>query len=215
MTPSLAQPLSLPTETTPSSAGLIARSPFAGLTARCGSTPGVTASVRDDVGIAAIQVRHGQGAALARAWREHTGMALPRGPERVEDGGIGIVGTGPQAWLATKEGAGNAFAAELDTVLTGIASVTDQGDGYALLRLAGPKVRAMLAKLVPLDLHDRAFPVGAVAGTVAAHMGALLWRLPDAGESTVIEIAVFRSMAGSLWHAVSQSAAEFGLDGGA
>ena len=82
--------------------------------------------------------------------------------------------------------------------------------------LAGPKVRAMLAKLVaPSTCTTAPFPVGAVAGTVAAHMGALLWRLPDAGESTVIEIAVFRSMAGSLWHAVNQSAAEFGLDGGA
>ena len=54
--------------------GLIARSPFAGLSASCSSTPGVTASVRDGVGVAAIQMRQGQSAALARAWREHTGM---------------------------------------------------------------------------------------------------------------------------------------------
>ena len=104
MTPSLAQPLSLPTETTPSSAGLIARSPFAGLTARCGSTPGVTASVRDDVGIAAIQVRHGQGAALARALARSTPAWRFRAVlNGWRTGGIGIVGTGPQAWLATKE----------------------------------------------------------------------------------------------------------------
>jgi sarcosine oxidase gamma subunit len=48
--------------------------------------------------------------------------------------------------------------------------------------------------------------------TVAAHVGITLWRLEDdeAG-SAVFELAVFRSLATSLWHALTESAAEFGI----
>jgi sarcosine oxidase subunit gamma len=43
-------------------------------------------------------------------------------------------------------------------------------------------------------------------------MGVTLWRLPDAPDgSAVVEIAVFRSLARSFWHALAQGAAEFGL----
>jgi sarcosine oxidase gamma subunit len=51
-----------------------------------------------------------------------------------------------------------------------------------------------------------------VASTVASHIGITLWRLDDAADATpVFEVAVFRSLAGSFWHALAQSAAEFGL----
>ncbi len=43
-------------------------------------------------------------------------------------------------------------------------------------------------------------------------MGVTLWRLEDAADGwPVFEFAVFRSLAGSFWHALSHSAAEFGL----
>ncbi len=43
-------------------------------------------------------------------------------------------------------------------------------------------------------------------------MGVTLWRLEDHSDGTpVFEIVVFRSLAGSFWHALSESAAEFGL----
>jgi sarcosine oxidase gamma subunit len=42
-------------------------------------------------------------------------------------------------------------------------------------------------------------------------MGVTLWRLPDADGALVVDIAVFRSLAGSFWHALAQSSAEFGL----
>jgi sarcosine oxidase subunit gamma len=83
----------------------------------------------------------------------------------------------------------------------------DQSDAYAVLRLEGPLLRETLAKLVPLDLHARAFKVGDVAATLAAQMGALLWRLEDdAGGQPKFELAVARSMAESFWHELAQHA---------
>ena len=93
-----------------------------------------------------------------------------------------------------------------------MAAVTDQSDGYAVLRLTGPRLRDTLAKLIPIDVHPRAFKIGDVAATVAFHVGATFWRLDDGPDGApVIEVAVFRSLAGSFWHALSDSAAEFGF----
>jgi sarcosine oxidase subunit gamma len=68
-----------------------------------------------------------------------------------------------------------------------------------------------LSKLVPIDIHDRAFKVGDVAETIAGHAGTLFWRLEDNAGAPVFEIAVARSFSVSLRHALSHSAAEFGL----
>jgi heterotetrameric sarcosine oxidase gamma subunit len=100
----------------------------------------------------------------------------------------------------------------LEREIGSTATVTDQSDGYAVLRLAGPRLRDTLAKIISIDLHSRAFKSGDVASTVASHMGVTLWRLDDEPDgSPVFEVAVFRSLAGSFWAALSQSAAEFGL----
>jgi sarcosine oxidase subunit gamma len=65
---------------------------------------------------------------------------------------------------------------------------------------------------VPVDLHPRIFRSGDVAVTVAAHIGAMLWRLDDdLNGQAVFEIAVYRSLAESFWAALSESAAEFGF----
>jgi sarcosine oxidase subunit gamma len=125
---------------------------------------------------------------------------------------VALAGTGPGAWLVTSESGGNAFAVSLRDLLDGVAAVIDQSDGYASLRLSGPKVRETLAKGVPLDLHARAFQVGDVAVTVVSHIGATLWRLDDGPDgSPVFEVVVFRSLAESFWHWLSESSAEFGM----
>jgi methylglutamate dehydrogenase subunit D len=93
-----------------------------------------------------------------------------------------------------------------------LAAVSDQSSGYAILRLTGPKVRDTLAKMLPIDLHERAFAAGDVAATNASHVGVTLWRLDNAADgSPVFEITLFRSFVGSFWHTLASSAAEFGL----
>jgi heterotetrameric sarcosine oxidase gamma subunit len=191
---------------------LLPRAPFAGLAVKPGTGRGVIALDRDGLGLATVHVRRGRSAALAERVRERFGTELPQGPRRTAVGGLAFAGTGPQAWLAVHEQGGNAFAESLKAAIGDLASVSDQSDGYAVLRLTGPKLRETLYKIVPIDLHPRAFQSGDVVSTLASHIGATLWRLDDAADgSPVIEVAVFRSLAADFWHALSESAAEFGL----
>jgi len=191
---------------------LIARPPFAGMTAGPSTNLGVTISDRDGLGIATILARKGRIAALAQRMREQFSIELPQGPHRTAAGHLALAGTGPGAWLATSSRGGNAFAQTLRETIGEVASVSDQSDGYAVLRLSGPKVRDTLLKLVPVDVHPRTFKVGNVASTVASHMGVTLWRLEDGNDgASMFEIAIFRSLAASFWHAAIESAAEFAI----
>jgi heterotetrameric sarcosine oxidase gamma subunit len=191
---------------------LTARAPFTDLPIVSASQSGVVVVDRDGRGLAAVHARRGQIGALTERIRERFGIELPRGPQRRAAGDVAFVGTAPRAWLATSEASGESFALTLKEAIGAVASITDQSSGYALLRLTGPKLRDTLAKLVPIDLHERAFAPGDVASTVASHVGITLWRLQDGGDgSPVFDIVMFRSLTGSFWYALASSAAEFGL----
>jgi heterotetrameric sarcosine oxidase gamma subunit len=182
------------------SGALSARSAFAGLAAALPGG-GLVAVDRDGLGIASLSVRRGRRSVLQQRVAGALKIDLPDVPRRAVAGDTAAAGTGPGTWLVTREHAANALSEELRAVVGDSASVTDQSDAYAVIRLSGPGLRDILAKLVPIDLHPRAFAVGDVAATVLAHMGALLWRLEDdANGAAVIELAVFRSFAASLWH---------------
>jgi sarcosine oxidase subunit gamma len=85
--------------------------------------------------------------------------------------------------------------------LGGLAAVTDQGDAIACALLEGVAASDALARLVPVDLRDSAFPVGATARTMLTQMTVTLTRLgPEAWE-----IMAFRSMAGTLVHEVGRA----------
>jgi sarcosine oxidase subunit gamma len=103
------------------------------------------------------------------------------------------------------------FLPALRAALGDCAAISDQSGGGAVLRLAGPRVREVLAKGVMIDLHPSTFAPGDVAVTAAAHVGLTLWRLPDDATGAVFEVAVARSLAGSFWHWLAASAAEYGL----
>ena len=84
--------------------------------------------------------------------------------------------------------------------LEGRAAVVDQGCAWCVVRLEGPGAEDVLARLVPVDLRERAFPDGAVARTLVGHMnGAILRR------GAAFEIWVFRSMAGTLAHELGRA----------
>jgi len=192
---------------------LKAGSPFAELLHPVGIGSGVTVSDRDGMGLASVMALKGQRALVAERLMTSYGFIAPKGPGRSAAGEVAIVGIGPDRWLATKSGAANALAEDLARLLDGIAAVTDQSDGYAVLRLQGPALRQVLAKGVAIDLHPEAFPVNGAAVTAIAHIGVTLWRLDDAADgSPVFEIALFRSMASSFMHWLESSAGEFGLD---
>jgi sarcosine oxidase subunit gamma len=183
---------------------------------------------RSGLELATVLVRKGKSAALARRVRERFGIELPSEPRRAFArldapvraaagahaiaNAVAFAGTAPGAWLAVRESGGADFASSLADALGGLASVSDQSDGLAVLRVSGVKVRDMLCKVVPIDVHPRAFAVDQVAVTMAAHMPVTMWRLADEADGAgVFEIGTFRSFAASFRHALAESAAEFAL----
>ena len=175
------------------------------------NSAGVTAQVRQNLGIAKILVRKNAATALAQQVQTHFNCALPTSPRRTCSNDIAVMGIGPGSWLAMRENGGNDFASSLAPILGPFAAISDQSDAYGVFRLRGPHLRAALSKLVPIDIHDRAFKVGDVAQTIAGHVGILFWRLHDAAGSPVFDIVVARSFSVSLRHTFNQSAAEFEL----
>jgi sarcosine oxidase subunit gamma len=169
----------------------------------------LTVSDRHGVGIATVLATRGQIPLLARRIREDLGLELPSGPQRVAAGEIAFAATGPGAWLVTCESGGKVLSTTVRPVVEGLGAMTDQTGAYGILRLSGSRVRDLLCKLVPIDLHPRAFRVGDVGNTSCGHMGATLWRLADAqAGAPVFEIAVYRSVAKYFWRLLSQQSGE-------
>lgn len=76
------------------------------------------------------------------------------------------------------------------------AAMTDQSDAWACVALEGAGARAVLARLVPIDLRPDRFKTGHVARTQLGHMMCVLMRTgPDR-----YGIMVFRSMAETMVH---------------
>jgi sarcosine oxidase subunit gamma len=183
-------------------------SAFAGL-----PTPqanGVVIQEIDGLGLATVMARKGEDAALASRMRQAFGIELPLGPRLALAGGIRVIGTGPGAWLAIRENAGNAFSSSLREAIGDLAAVVDQSDGMGVVRVSGPRVRDALCKLFAIDLDAHAFQSGAAALAPAGHIGAVLWRLDDLAGSPVFEIAVHRSFAADFQAHLIEAAAEFG-----
>lgn len=152
-------------------------------------TPGVTFTVRHPMSILTVIARAGQGEAAA---------ALK---------GYEAQWAGPDQWFVLSEGRGEgALYREVKAKLSGLASVTDQSHGRVIIRIAGPKARAVLAKGTPVDLHPAEFPAGKSALTQMAHVGVHLTRV---GEDA-FDLSVFRGFSESFWEWITGQAEEFG-----
>jgi len=107
---------------------------------------------------------------------------------------------GPDQWLLIGDGFSEALA-----VAGGF--LTDVSHGRAAVRIGGPRARELLAKGCSLDLHARVFRPGHCAQTSIARTSVLLHALgPDDG----FDLYCARSYAQSLWHWLTEAAAEFG-----
>jgi heterotetrameric sarcosine oxidase gamma subunit len=160
---------------------------------------------RAELGLATVIARKGRAVALAVRVKERLGVDLPAAPQRETSNALSLMGTGPGTWLATHEQGMSGLLSALRENIGDLAAISDQSDGYAVLRLTGPEVPEALAKLVFIDLHPGAFGVGHVACNVAAHTGITLWRLEDGPDGAIFELAVYRSFAASFRHALSAS----------
>jgi heterotetrameric sarcosine oxidase gamma subunit len=183
---------------------------FAGMQAP--KAKGVVIRELDGQGIAVVMARKGLTAALAARIRERFGVDLVPGARRVGAHDISFLGTGPGTWLAIRAGGSNAFATSLRDAIGEQASVVDQSDGLAVVRVSGARVRDALRKLFAIDLDARGFQPGDVAVTPAGHVGATLWRVDDLEASPAFEIAVHRTFAASFQDHLLEAAAGFDRD---
>ncbi len=195
---------------------LKARSAFAGLAvpgrygAGSGGEPQVVVAERPNLTVTQLSAFHGKKDEIGKVLTRETGLQLPNGPKRVQAEGLSLIGVAPSQWLAVAEGeAARARLSRLSAALSGLASAVDQSDAKAILRLSGNRVRDVLAKGCPLDLHPRAFTPEDAATTQIALIPCQLWQID---ETPAFELAVPFSYAGSFWHWLASSAAEFGYE---
>ncbi len=133
-----------------------------------------------------------KGASLEVLKQTH-GMAFPA-PNRA---------TGKATARAVWTGRGQAMliGPDPDAKLAQAFAMTDQSDAWAVLRLDGAGWREILARLTPLDLREGVFKRGHTARSQLGHMNMSLTRTG----AEVVEIMVFRSMAETAVHELTQA----------
>lgn len=147
-------------------------------------------------------------AAVARA----TGAEPPARGQVAEAGPWALLALGPDEWLAITPAGGEAAArSALDAALHGLrASTVDVSDNYTTVRVAGPRVRWVLAKGWPVDLHPRAFGPGRVAQGNLALCNVILRQVGDRGGQPAFELLVRPSYARYLWDWLLDASLEVG-----
>ena len=85
--------------------------------------------------------------------------------------------------------------------LTKYAAICDQSDAWSTICLEGVEVRAVLARLCPLDLRASRFAVGHTARTEVAHMMSAVTCLSE----TQFQVMVFRSFADTVLREITHA----------
>lgn len=174
--------------------------------------PGVMIEMIDEFAAGQVIARKGKAAETLAVLSEYFAHEVSDAPRRVAHGQSCVFGTGPGRWrvIMRAEGAAQRLAA-LFSRLADVATAIEDGDGFFLLELSGPKMRQTLAKGVPVDLHPSVFPVASAVETQAA---LIPLHLALIDEAPVFECLSAASTAGSLWSWLSACAAEFGYEVG-
>ena len=129
---------------------------------------------------------------------------------------IAALWLGPDQWLLTcPESDGARLVGALREALVDVhAAITDITDGRVAFRLAGPSAREVLAKGCPLDLHPRAFPLGACAQSLLAKASVLIHLVEDNSRVRVhaaFDVYVARSFGHYLWMWLEDAGREYGV----
>jgi sarcosine oxidase subunit gamma len=156
-------------------------------------------------GLALVQVlaRPGQEQAVAAR------LGFDPAPGRASETPAGTaLWLAPGTWMVVAQDAEDGgLCRRLRERLGDRAAVVDQSHGRAVLRLAGPRSRDVLAKGCRLDLHPRVFTPRMCAQTVIAQIGVLLHQCD---ETPTYDLYVFPGYALAFLEWLTSSAAEFG-----
>jgi sarcosine oxidase subunit gamma len=165
---------------------LIATSPARGLTPV--TIGAVTLTEPPQAPVWAILPRQGTAKALDSALQKAHGLTFPNPGMCHEARGLCLAWSGlDQAFL---------IGSAPDKSLGPHAALIDQSDAWTHLWIEGEQSRAVLARLVPIDLSPAACPKGSARRTLLGHMPTLI--LHPGGDR--FEVLVFRSMAHSAVH---------------
>jgi len=169
--------------------------------------PGVTLSVRHPASIVTIIARKDKADAASKAVAARFGSTLPAAGKSSTGQGVSFHWCGADQWYAIADGFGEGeLYRALKETLAGLASISEQSHGRVIIRVAGPKARAVLNKGTPVDLHHSVFALGSSAVTQMAHVGAHLVRT---GEDS-FELSVFRGFSANFWDWLTTMSEEFG-----
>lgn len=129
--------------------------------------------------IVSVAPYRGRENAVSGTLDREIGLPFPAPNRFVQKGSVRAVWVGPS--LAMVIGA---------RVELANAAVTDQSDGWSIMRLDGPLAVDVLARLVPVDLRLSRFQCGEVVQTLLDKVNCGIARLDE----TAFEIMTFRSM---------------------
>lgn len=169
---------------------------------------------------AAVNLRGDAGdPAFVAAVREALGVEPPTTPNTVASGDdLALLWLGPDEWLALRHGAAPEaearLAAGLRAALGGLhAAVTEIGENYVCIHVAGRRAREVIMKGCPLDLHPRVFGgAGHCAQSHLSKTAILLHQVSDddrAGPG--FDLYTRRSFADYLWRWLADAALEYGV----
>lgn len=147
--------------------------------------------------------------AFAKGVRQALGLDLPVALTLVAEGETSLQWMGPDEWLLIVP-QGEEFATEqrLRDALAGQhIQVVNVSGGQTLLELSGDKVRELLMKSTPYDVHPSNFPVGKAVGTHFAKSQLVIRHTAE----EVWELVVRRSFADYIWLWLQDASAEYGL----
>ncbi len=153
--------------------------------------------------IVSVTAWRGRIPALAAALHAGFGLDLAAAGRWTGSDVLACIWSAPGHWHIQRQGCGR-LADDLAAALGAEAGQIDVSDARAALRISGPGAPAMLARLLPIDLHPRAFAPQLAAATLAGHISVQLRQI-DAAPS--YEIACSRSYAASLWQALATAGA--------
>ncbi len=146
---------------------------------------------------------------FAKGIQDVLGMDLPVALTLVANGETSLQWMGPDEWLLIVP-QGEEFATEqrLREALAGQhIQIVNVSGGQTLVELSGEKVRELLKKSTPYDVHPSNFPVGKAVGTHFAKSQLVIRHTAE----DVWELVVRRSFADYIWLWLQDASAEYGL----
>ncbi len=86
----------------------------------------------------------------------------------------------PERWLVLQASTpAGARAAQWHTACAGVGTAVDFSSALALLHLAGPMARELLARSCRVDLHESALPTGRAVATIMAQTAVVIAAIPS------------------------------------